>query len=516
MRKSVGVLIILALGVCSAAAQDCVALLAHAKGNMCGYAGLLQTAKGTPKGTEPRRLAVNNLINLQNQPSHFLRYAYTQVLFDTVVSTWDQSRVDKQLGATSSSIGTTNLVSRPSTPELLGIAVEYGALTQTSNGSVTTFRANADSAIRAIAGQPISCIGCVGTYGLKNLNFAASFDMSRQGTNQVSTAGPATPATPPVSSLVLPSSSAQFSSFSARYDIYNPKDTRSPQFQNAWKTWYNNHQAELETAGEDLLNAVNKFLDPVLLDPNFQKLQAKYRPLFNQANQDNSMDALLDEYLSQVVDLARSDIPNFGQQLLSVRAAYAKYSQVYSDLFQELRGKPQFSFEYTFNRPVNQPDTDNFRLIYASNPFSGGGLLSANLAMTLYQGQIPAGAHYGRFRDVQAAAQFDRPLPNMMSYPAVFTLAGYVQYQVDPSIINIQPGLLAPGTSITLPQNAQVLLGTKGTTAIAQGKITLKMGNSGVRIPIALTWASRTELINATDVRGNIGITYDLDSLLHQ
>jgi hypothetical protein len=74
---------------------------------------------------------------------------------------------------------------------------------------------------------------------------------------------------------------------------------------------------------------------------------------------------------------------------------------------------------------------------------------------------------------------------------------------------------MPPGTSITLPQNAQVLLGTKGTTGIAQGKITLKMGNSGVRIPIAVTWASRTELINATDVRGNIGITYDLDSLLH-
>lgn len=509
MKKSVRILFFLLFGICTA-------LRADSKGNLTAYQISLNDAKKTAANSAERIEKVHQLLAIEDHPGRFVSYAYKtdQLVFNILTSIWNENRVDKQVGATSSSVGTTNLVSRPSTPELLGLAVEYGALTQTTNGSVSTFRANADSAIRAIAGQPISCIGCTGTKGLMNLNFSASFDLSHQGTNQLSTSGPATPATPAVSTVVLPSSSAQFSSFSARYDIYNPKDTRSTQFQNAWSDWFNKHEADLQNAAKALLNPINTFLKGIVNDPKYSELKQLYGPKLVQAKPEE-MSAILDDYLSHLLALAKADDPNFDQDVLVVRAAYAQYAQTYNDAFAELRGKPQFSFEYTFNQPQHQPDTDNFRFIYASNPFRGGALFSANLAVTIYQGQIPAGAHYGRFRDAQAAAQFDFPLPNIMSYPAVFTAAGYVQYQVDPSIINIQPGLLVPGTTISLPQNAQVLLGTKGTTGIAQGKVTLKMGNSGVRIPIALTWASRTELIDATDVRGNIGITYDLDSLLH-
>jgi len=511
MRKVVGILFFVALGICAAFPAD-------AQGKLSAYQLSLADAKKSSAGTPERQEKVRQLLDVEHQPGRFVSYAYKidigEIAFDALTGLWDQSRIDKQLGATSSSTGTTNLVSRPSTPELLGLAVEFGALTQTINGSVTTFRANADSTFRAIAGQPISCIGCMGTAGLKNLNFAASFNLSHQGSKQVTTAGPATPATPPVSSLVLPSSSAQFSSFSARYDIYNPKDTRSRQYQDAWSDWFTKNEKTLQDAATALLTAANPFLSKIGNDPNYQNLKTEFGPKLLQADPAD-MDALLEDYLSRLVALAKAANPNFNQQLLTVRAAYAQYGQAYNDAIKDLRGKPQFSFEYTFTRPVNQPDTDNFRFIYGSNPFSGGGLLSTNLAVTIYQAQIPAGAHYGRFRDIQAAAQFDRPLGNFLSYAAVLTLAGYVQYQVDPSVINIQPGLLVPGTTITLPQNAQVLLGPKGTTGIAQGKVTLKMKNSGVRIPIALTWASRTELIDATDVRGNIGITYDLDSLLH-
>jgi len=257
---------------------------------------------------------------------------------------------------------------------------------------------------------------------------------------------------------------------------------------------------------------VSTFLDPVATDSKYADLRVEYTTKVNQAASE-AIPTLLSAYLSKVLQLARADVPNFDQQLLSVRAAYAKYGTTYEDKFQELRGKPQFSFEYTFSSPVSQPDTHNFRFIFASNPFGGGGLFSTNAAVTLYGGQFPAGAKYGRVRDFQFSAQFDRPIGNINSYPAVFTLAGYLQYQLDPAVLNIGPGNLVPGTTITLPADAQVLLGKKGTLGIAQAKITLKMKNSGVKVPIAVSWANRTELLNATDVRGNIGITYDLDAL---
>jgi hypothetical protein len=269
----------------------------------------------------------------------------------------------------------------------------------------------------------------------------------------------------------------------------------------------------LEAAGDDLLKAISDFLLPLTQDTKYLDLRVTYNSKLNAADP-AQIESLLDEFLSKTLTIARSVVPSFDQRLLAVKAAYAKYSQVYDDAFTELRGKPQFSFEYTFTRPVNQPDTHNVRLVFGVNPYGGKGLLSANLATTFYN-EVQPGARYGRVRDFQAAAQFDRPLGNVFTHPAVFTLAGYMQYQFDPSVINISPGLLVPGTSITLPKDAQVLLGPKGTMGIAQAKLTLKMGDSGMKIPIGVSWASRTDLIDATDVRGHIGITYDLDTLFN-
>jgi hypothetical protein len=115
-------------------------------------------------------------------------------------------------------------------------------------------------------------------------------------------------------------------------------------------------------------------------------------------------------------------------------------------------------------------------------------------------------------RDFQFASQLDLPLGDVITHRATLTLAGYVQYQFDPSVLNIGSGNLVPGTSITLPKDAQVLLGTKGTLGIMQAKVTVNT-KAGVSIPIAVSWASKTDLLNATDVRGHIGITYDFNSI---
>ncbi len=478
---------------------------------IAGFKDDLDAARKTAANSPERQQAVRPLVNLLFHPARFTRYAYGDALFGGLASAWQNTRVDKQVGATASSSGTTDLVSRPSTPQLLGLALQLGALTQTTSGTVATFHGNADSMVRAVAGAPISCLGCMGTKGWKNLNFSVSFDLSRQGGKQVSTSGQATASSPTPAAIVLPQSSRQLSSFTARYDIYNPKDTRSPEFQRAWGTWFTAHAADLKIAGDKLLDTVSKFLDPLEQDEAFAALRGDYTQKLLAASPEN-LDNIFAEFLAKSLAMAQAKDPDFDQRVLDVRAAYAQYGHVYEDAFVELRGKPQFSIEYTLNRPVDQPDTHNLRLIFAANPFHGMGLFTANVAGTFYN-EIPAGAKYGRMRDFQLAGQIDRPLGIVMNYPAVFTVAGYVQYQFDPSVINITPGLLVPGTSITLPKDAQVLLGPKGTLGIAQAKITLNMGNSGLKIPIGVSWASHTELLDATDVRGHVGITYDLDSL---
>jgi len=53
----------------------------------------------------------------------------------------------------------------------------------------------------------------------------------------------------------------------------------------------------------------------------------------------------------------------------------------------------------------------------------------------------------------------------------------------------------------------------KGQIHVAQGKFTFCPGKSSITLPVAFTWSNRTELITKPTWGGQIGISYDFDSL---
>jgi hypothetical protein len=471
--------------------------------------------------------ALAALLAPERVPDYFVLALSEGLVFDNVVNAWERARVDKQVGTSAKGAGTTDLASRPSTPELIGLAMQLGALTETVSGSTATLNANAYGAYQALIGQPAICLVCSKS-AWTNINFAASFDLSRQATKQVPTSGVANTTTPAVDTVQLPQSSRQLSSVTVRYDIYNPLDPRSKEFKKAWSTAFQKHQQDLADAAKELDDALRDILKPLLSDNDLQSLENTYLGTLtkdankfaadaankNAAKADAAkLDKDFEEYFTQLSKIAHNDVPDLDQKLSVAASAYSRFSQINYTAVQEARGKPQFTAEYIFNHPVTQPDTHDFKLIYGFTPKSKTGVLfTLNLAGSIYGGSIPSGAKYGRLRDFQFAAQLDRPLGDVITHPATFTLAGYVQYQFDPSVLNIGPGNLVPGTSITLPSDAQVLLGTKGTLGIVQAKITVNT-KSGVNIPIGVSWANKTDLLNATDVRGHVGITYDFNSI---
>jgi hypothetical protein len=81
-------------------------------------------------------------------------------------------------------------------------------------------------------------------------------------------------------------------------------------------------------------------------------------------------------------------------------------------------------------------------------------------------------------------------------------------------LIKIPAGTVAPGSGIELPAEAATLLDTKGNIVVFQAQLTIPMGET-VRVPFSVTWASRSELLKEKDVRGQIGMTLDLDGLFH-
>jgi len=46
-----------------------------------------------------------------------------------------------------------------------------------------------------------------------------------------------------------------------------------------------------------------------------------------------------------------------------------------------------------------------------------------------------------------------------------------------------------------------------------QAKVTIPVKGSGVKIPLSLSYSNRTELLDEKDVRGHIGVTFDMDVL---
>jgi hypothetical protein len=234
----------------------------------------------------------------------------------------------------------------------------------------------------------------------------------------------------------------------------------------------------------------------------------------NQALQNVSVEdfaASLEEQLDILIDRMNAADPQFRSRVAVLRRAFVSYSTARDDLLREIQSH-RASFEYTNEHAQNQPSTSILRFIYSHQPTKSPTLLTANAALTWYN-TIPAGVATNRLRNVQLSGQLDRRLGEIPSLGnAVATFGVYYQWMKEDALIMIGPGNVAPGGGIVLPNTAATLLGTKGSIGVVQGKLTIPFSGI-VKVPISVTWSNRTELINESDVRGQVGLTFDIDSL---
>jgi len=201
----------------------------------------------------------------------------------------------------------------------------------------------------------------------------------------------------------------------------------------------------------------------------------------------------------------------FGARIVAVRRGFMNYAAVRDDLLKQIHSH-KASVEYTNQHPQNQPYTSNIRFVYSHQPTKSPTLVTANAAFTWYH-EVPGGLKDGRIRDFQFAGQLDRRLGEIASLGnAVATFGAYYQWMTEDALITIGPGNVAPDSGIVLPGTAAKLLGTKGHIGVVQGKLTIPI-NGVLKIPISVTWSNRTELIKEKDLRGQVGLTLDLDSI---
>ncbi|HEY0309309.1 MAG TPA: hypothetical protein VGB94_14195 [Acidobacteriaceae bacterium] len=446
---------------------------------------------------------------------------------------WDQNRLDRDGSPSASSDASLDLVSRPGVSEFLSAAIGAGVFSQNTAGNVGTIHVNVGGLKSylqtgsVLATEPTSAdlidpkkpansknmkkgLG----FDLRNLDLTVSFDMNSTTDSATTvTTAPANSTTPALPSVFLPSSKSRWSGMTARYAVTAPFDPNSKAFRAAWLKSFNAHKDALTGSG-DVLNAAFEKIHAGGETSAETALQTQYGDMF-QADAAKSRPDLLaqhfEAYCEALLTLLQAEYPDFAKDVSTARLASSAYSQIVhttvTDAANDANGGIPFLVEYDFNQPLDQPPTHTARFVLSKQ--AGLALYTANVAATIYHGALPAGAAYGRFRDTQASFEVARGFgPNNA---AIISGAIYYQYQMDPTVLNIDAGNLAPGTSITLPSNAQVLLGTAGNTVIGQIKTTINL-KSGLKIPLAFKWANRTELLDSTDTVGQIGITYDFSS----
>ncbi|HZR64698.1 MAG TPA: hypothetical protein VFA85_06075 [Terriglobales bacterium] len=424
-------------------------------------------------------------------------------------------RLDRQLGPASSSSGTTSLVSKAGSAELLSLALDTGVLTRSINGATATLSTNADQVFRLITGDDPDCTvtcdqGRTGWFQRRILdptNLFATLDLAQRSSTTVPTSGQASGNTSnQVPTAAIPTGAGKLSLFTARYEVRNKFDPRDSTFRENWKNEVKKQQ--LGAASDALKNATD------VVTRIFQQTAPTLDrdAIINAAQRDPTGIALANffaDYFSEATQKVVQD-PTVAAGVSEVVQNRAIYRKAWFDALNNAAGN-LFTFQYDYNRPADQPLTHDFKVIFARD-FQERGMVTFNGSLSIYD-TLPAGAKYGRLHYGQISAEYDRTTSgNGSAFQTQLSLAGYWQYQPDPSVLNIPQGTVAPGTNIPLPNGTQEFVGTAGSLWVTQAKLTIK-GSGGVNIPIGVSWSNKTDLLQGSRVGAQVGISYNFSSL---
>jgi hypothetical protein len=436
-----------------------------------------------------------------------------------------QQRPDQYLGANGNTSGTASMISTAGSAELFSLALDTGTVTQSVNGTTATLNTNADQLFRIVTGSDPDCtVTCTNrswfeSKVLNTTNVSATLALAQQSSTTTATTGQASGTAPvQVSDVAIPTGAGRLSGVEVKYEIMNKFDPRSEKFKTAWASQVTGLKAKVTAIGDDT-DAVEKLL---VTHRTFSSSDADAAKEVDEAQTKLVQAAAADSTGRQLVaafetywnSVVTTDVTTDSNLAAAVSKAVQDRAIYHSAWFAALDNAVGnlLTFDYSYNRPLNQPETHDIKLIYGYN-FGDRGMLTFNGAISIYGGTVQSGAKYGRLHDGQVAGEYDRTLSGQNgAIQTQLSLAGYWQYQPNPSVLNIAAGTVVPGTSIPLPNGTQEFVGTAGSLWVTQARFTIK-GAGGITIPIGVSWSNKTDLLQGSRVGAQVGISYNFSSL---
>lgn len=468
----------------------------------------------------------------------FLRQKLRFTLPAAVAKALESIRTDKQTTAPVAGTGT-SIISRGVAAKTIAVAAEAGALTETTKGQVVTVSGTLEG-LPALLVRKNVLTYCNGNVHftencdtndsmlrfLRKISFGVSFDTSQS--SQTVTGSPSGgtgsgSAAQQAQQVTFAAKRHDITAITARYEIWNRRDVTSSAFSAALTSALGTMPAALSAAGRDEVHAldvlipfINEAIEPLQswIPVTVAALQAG--PSF--AANPLGAEQVLSERLGNYVDtiLASPNSQDFVTTVTNLAHAVERFEQAKDELVDSVAVKPVISFEYADNRPVGQTPVSTFRLI-GEVGWKKSNDLTFNGAFGVYDSAQPvvAGQPNSRLRDIEAGLQYERKLGSLpLLGTAAVDLSFYYQNQRSASILKIDPTQPLPGISFTgLPSNSNQVFALPGDIRLGQFRLVLGPGGSSVRVPIAVSYSNRTDLINKPGWRAQIGISYDFDSL---
>ena len=418
----------------------------------------------------------------------------------------EDARTDKQVGAPAGA-GSTSLVSKGSVPGILGFAVENGALTQTTSSTTVTLRGNLVGWLDLLKNQDFLLSYQDGSGFVRSLRRVSySLTLNTDAGESASEPAPTGVAalTPEAIRAQLEKTRQQLAGYSVRVAIVDRRDPRTAANRASIATL-------ADTQGVELLKADNAFDDFLRsaeytrkwLPETVDQLSDPTRPLTIAQIQ-----RILYQRLETLRLLMINRIDGFDDEVARNLLALDAYDKARRRLFDTIRRRPLFAFEYVNEQAKDLPNSSTVRFI-AEGQWGSRVDLTANAAMTFqHPGSVPLPqpTEVGGRRDWQVAGQMDIPLGNLEKRVSAGTgigapvvgVAFLLQDLTDRAAVSFA------GNTFTVES---------GLIFAVQGRVMLSVKGSGVKIPLSLSYANRTELLKEKDVRGHVGVTFDMDVL---
>ena len=401
----------------------------------------------------------------------------------------ETQRTDKQVSASTNTTGSSSAVEKSGLPYLLGIALDHGAIDQNIDGSMLNLTSSLYALPAAFKGDTAKTYGQYSEY--TRVGISAAYNLQNQND--------------PLANVTR----KNLNEWAVKIRLFGDHSARSA---DAHRMFLGQLKPVLQQRANAMSGALENVFGnkPRALFQVPKSLRNKLTDYLNSADfkADDAPQKLTDMILQAVKDEVYGRISEYGINAADVQSlsdfldrykssteAYVNAAKTFDEQIKALAEKPSLTLGYFNERGSGTPAYSVVKLLYEKKPKQFM-QIDANVSSSFY-GNPDKTKNEQTLRDAAAALGLEQKLGR----------SPFLTNDSDQSEITMS----FSGRYERLQEN-QHIPGKKADIAVANLKLEIPVA-AGISLPLSVTFANATELINEKHVRGNFGITFDLDKL---